>query len=257
MVDDKELRANGNSFAAGWQASPQSIVVRQVVGEEEQQKVMDIHVVVPDRKPPIEQIVDVFVKNVQVNSIDVITDKVIVRGEFEIKAIYVACLPTQPVHAVEIKHYKWTQDVQLAGARKGMDAEANVIVEFVDYDVAEMTRAYKYKHYDHFNDDSDDCEPPCEPPCPPSPMPVFTMPTPPCDGPPPCAMPMPQPICEPPPMVCPKTEDSSTAAEEGEGEECGTREFDVAVVLKVTAKVMTDRQVQVSPGGSMPTAPKG
>ena len=109
---------------------------------------------VPDKKPAIEQIVDVFVKEVEINCVDVITDKVIVRGEFEVKAIYVACLPDQPVHAVEIKHFKWTQDIDMPGARKGMDADASVIVEFVDYEVDECSRAYKYKYEDM--DDTDD-----------------------------------------------------------------------------------------------------
>lgn len=90
---------------------------------------------------------------------DVITDKVIVRGEFEIKAIeWGVRLPDNPVHAVEIKHYKWTQDIDMPGARKGMDADASVIVEFVDYEVDECTRAYKYKYGDmnHHDDDDDD-----------------------------------------------------------------------------------------------------
>lgn len=156
----------GDKCVLGAQTGPQTIIVRQVIGEVEKQKVLDINVVVPPQKPSIEQIVDVFVKDVEVTSVDVITDKVIVRGEFEIKAIYVACLPDQPVHAVEIKHYKWTQDIAIAGARKGMDAEASVSVEFVDYDVEEHTRAYKHKHCEPLDEDETESEQtnPC-PPC--------------------------------------------------------------------------------------------
>lgn len=195
----------------GAETGPQTIIVRQIIGETEKQKALDIHVVVPDRKPAIEQIVDVFVKEVEVNSVDVITDKVVVRGEFEIKAIYVACLPDQPVHAVEIKHYRWTLDIDVPGARRGMDAEASVVVEFVDYDVDDHTRAYKYKNHE--------------------------------------------------PMDC---EEEEAATEE----ECDDhdhdhhhhhhclREFDVSVILKVTAKVMTDREVMINTGG-LPTKPKG
>ncbi len=84
-----------NQCTLGAQTGPQTIIVRQVIGESEQQKVLDVSVVVPDPKPAIEQIIDVFVKNVNVNSVDVITDKVIVRGDLEIKAIYVACTPDQ------------------------------------------------------------------------------------------------------------------------------------------------------------------
>lgn len=242
-MEEKDLRAVNNSIntcTLGTQTGPQTIVVRQVVGERERQKVLDIHVVVPSRKPAIEQIIDVFVKDVEVNCVEVITNKVIVRGEFEIKAIYVACLPDQPVHAVEIKHYKWTQDIEIPGARRGMDADANVMVEFVDFDVDEDTCAYRHKYYDcngddhdchhhhkhhhhhHHHDDNDDEDP---------------------DN---CG--------------CPDDNGNHN-----HDDDC-TREFDVSVVLKITAKVLADREVQVGAvgttgtlgvSGTVPQSPKG
>lgn len=216
---DKDIRATGDPCTLGVQAGP--IIVRQIIGEKEKQKVLDIHVVVPERKPSIEQIVDVFIKDVDVNCVDVITDKVIVRGEFEIKTIYVASLPDQPVHAIEIRHYKWTQDIDLPGARRGMDAEASVLVEFVDYDVDEHSHAYRHKYgkYDdcddghsqhHHHDDCDD-----------------------------------------------DYDDDDCDDDHGHHHHhhCN-REFDVSVVLKITAKVMADREVQLA-GSSLPTTPKG
>lgn len=232
-MDDKDLRQKYDPCTLGAEVGPQTIIVRQVVGEQEKQKVLDIHIVVPDRKPAIEQIVDVFVKEVEINCVDVITDKVIVRGEFEIKAIYVACLPEQPVHAVEIKHYKWTQDIDMPGARKGMDADASVIVEFVDYEVDEHTRAYKYK-YENMNnhDDHDEDE------------------------------------CDDDYDECDDHDDHDDDDDHEHG--CGghnnhhhhhhnhcTRDFDVSIVLKITAKVLTDREVQIGGMGTMPTTPKG
>ena len=200
-------RANNNNCTLGAETGP--IIVRQIVGEKEKQKALDIHVVVPERKPSIEQIVDVFVKEVEVDSVTVITDKVIVRGEFEIKAIYVACLPDQPVHAVEIRHYKWTLDIDLPGARKGMDAEASVVVEFVDYDVEERHhhRAYKYNNHGPACDDDDD------------------------------------------------DNDDNCDNHHHHHNDC-LREFDVSVILKVTAKVMTDRQITLGTG-TVPANPKG
>ena len=213
-MDDKDLRQTGDPCTLGQQTGP--IIVRQVIGEKMKQKVLDIHVVVPERKPSIEQIVDVFVKEVEVTNVEVITDKVIVRGEFEIKAIYVACLPDQPVHAVEIKHYKWTQDIDLPGARRGMDADASVIVEFVDYDIEDDEhchkhhhRAYKYKYGGKHHDDCDECD-----------------------------------------------EDGDVAGETDEDMDDCLREFDVSVVLKITAKVMADREVTLGTG-TLPTTPKG
>ncbi|HWR45007.1 DUF3794 domain-containing protein [Sporomusa sp.] len=218
-------RAN-KSCTLGAEAGPQTIIVRQIIGEKEKQKALDIHVVVPERKPSIEQIVDVFVKEVEVNSVDVITDKVIVRGEFEIKAIYVAALPDQPVHAVEIKHYKWTLDIDVPGARRGMDADASVVVEFVDYDVDDHYRAYKYKNFepvcddeddDNDNDNDNDCD-----------------------------------------------DHDHDHDHDHDCEDHGhhhhhhrnCREFDVSVILKVTAKVMTDREVTIGTA-ALPTKPKG
>ncbi len=50
------------------------------------------------------------------------------------------------VLAVEVNNVKWTQDIPIPGARRGMDADASVVVEFVDYDVTENTRAYRHKY---------------------------------------------------------------------------------------------------------------
>lgn len=198
-----------NNCTLGVQTGP--IIVRQVIGERMRQKVLDVHIVVPDRKPSIEQIVDVFVKDVEVLNVEVIPDKVIVRGEFEIKAIYVAALPDQPVHAVEIKHYKWTQDIDIPGARRGMDADASVVVEFVDYDVDNHTRAYKHKYGDcHDHDDDDDCH-----------------------------------------------DHDHDDCDDHHHHHRDCREFDVSVVLKITAKVLADREVDFTAGATLPPGPKG
>ncbi|MCX7780270.1 MAG: DUF3794 domain-containing protein [Negativicutes bacterium] len=129
---------------------PHPIVVNQIIGECETQKTLDIHLKVPRRKPAIEQIVDVFVKDVTITNVEIIPDKVIVRGCFEIKAIYVACLPSQPVHAVEAKRIRFTADVPIRGARRGMDADASVAVEYVDYECDHNCRAYWHKAWERY-----------------------------------------------------------------------------------------------------------
>lgn len=240
-MDDKDIRQGGYPCPLGAETGPQTIIVRQVVAEQEAQKVLDIHVEVPPNKPAIEQIVDVFVKNLEINCVDVITDKVIVRGEFEVKAVYVARLPNNPVHAIEIKHYRWTQDIDMPGARRGMDADASVIIEFVDYDVDEYTRAYKYKYEDmtnnkNYDDDcddgyKDDCDDDCNDDCDDD-----------CDD---------------------HHDDDHDGCDGGHGHHhhhhhhhvC--REFDISIVLKVVGKVMTSREVQIGGFGTVPTGPKG
>jgi hypothetical protein len=238
-MDNKLTRAfiNTHHDFAGGKNTPQAIVVRQVIGERETQKVLDIHVRVPERKPAVEQIIDVFVKNLKVMHIDVITDRIVVRGELEVKAIYVAATPEQPVHAVELKHYKFSQEVEIFGARRGMDAEAVVSVEFVDYDVAEFTRAYKYKNYEHINcfdtcdDDDDDYEDDDDCGC------GMEKEEDECSG---AADP-----CEEKP-ACGKPSCSCST-------ELATRDFDVSIVLGIAAKVLADREVVL--GASVQPAP--
>lgn len=113
---------------------PHAIVVNQVIGQQSEQEVFDIHVCIPRQKPSAEQIINVFVKKLRITHVHVITDKVIVRGKFEVKAIYVGCMPCQPVHAVEIEGVRFTIDLPIPGVRCGMEADASVIVEYVDYD---------------------------------------------------------------------------------------------------------------------------
>lgn len=116
------------------QPGPETIQVEQVLGADMQQKVLEMDMTVPSVKPDIEQVIDVYVKDVEINTVDVIPNKVIIRGELEVKVMYVADLPNQPVHAFEQKHIRFTRDIPIEGVMKDMDATADVTVEFVDYD---------------------------------------------------------------------------------------------------------------------------
>lgn len=113
---------------------PETIEVEQVLGAEMAQKVVEFDMIVPDPKPDIEQVIDVYVKDVEINSVDVIPNKVIIRGDLEVKVMYVADLPDRPVHAYEKRHVRFTRDIVIEGAQQGMDAEADVTVEYVNYD---------------------------------------------------------------------------------------------------------------------------
>ncbi|HWR08778.1 SPOCS domain-containing protein [Sporomusa sp.] len=113
---------------------PETIEVEQVLGAEMAQRVVELDMIVPTQKPDIEQVVDVYVKELEITKIDVIRDKVIVRGELEVKVMYVADLPNQPVHAFERRHIRWTRDIEVDGAEPEMKATSDVVVEFVDYD---------------------------------------------------------------------------------------------------------------------------
>lgn len=119
------------------QGGMEKIEVEQVLAAEMRQKVVEGDMIVPSQKPDIHQVVDVYVKDVKISSIDVICNKVIVRGELEVKVMYVADLPNEPVHAFEKKHIKFTRDIDVEGAIPGMQATADCNVEYIDYDFNE------------------------------------------------------------------------------------------------------------------------
>lgn len=155
MDDDKARAASGSSNTSGVtiktvagvttvdsaelecgcpEPGPETIEVEQVLGAEMAQRVVELDMFVPEQKPDIDQVVDVYVKELEINKVDVIPDKVIVRGELEVKVMYVADLPNQPVHAFEKRHIRWTRDIVIDGAEPDMKATADATVEFVDYD---------------------------------------------------------------------------------------------------------------------------
>jgi len=112
----------------------ENIEVEQVLGAKMAQRVVEFDMTVPAQKPDIEQIVDVYVKDVTCTGIDVIRDKVIIRGKLEVKVMYVADLPNQPVHAFERDDVRFTRDIEIDGAMPDMKATADITVEYVDYD---------------------------------------------------------------------------------------------------------------------------
>lgn len=123
----------------------EKIQVEEVLGAESAQRVIEIDLTIPDNKPPIGQVIDVYIKELCIKDIDVIPNKVIVRGEFEVKVMYVADLPNEPVHAYEKHHIRWTRDIEVMGVDKDMPATADVVVEFVDYDDC----GFHHHHHDH------------------------------------------------------------------------------------------------------------
>lgn len=129
---------------------PETIQVEQVVGADMAQRVVEFDMFVPEGDPDIEQVIDVYVKDVEINTIDVIPNKVIVRGDLEVKVMYVAALPDQPVRVLQKKHVRFTRDIEILGAEPGMDATADLTVEFVDYDDCDDTWEYdEHGHHKH------------------------------------------------------------------------------------------------------------
>lgn len=146
-MDDKPQRWVPQKCVSWYQPGPQTIVVHQVIGETEAQEAIDIHIRVPNRKPAIEQIINVYVNKVCITNIEVLTDTVIVCGHFDVKVLYVACLADQPVHAFEKRRVRFSVEACIRGAQCGMDTDASVAVEFIDYDCD----CHRYTKYDSCN----------------------------------------------------------------------------------------------------------
>lgn len=125
----------------------EKIQVEQVIAAGSAQRVLEINAVVPAEKPPIEQVIKMVVKNLEVTNVKVITNKVIITGQFDVKVLYVAQLPDQPVHAIEIEKYKFTKDIAMEGITADMAAEGDAVLEYFDYEFeCEKPHHHHHKH---------------------------------------------------------------------------------------------------------------
>ncbi len=112
----------------------ETIEVEQVLGVEMRQKVLDIDVHVPHGMPLIDHVLDVYVKNVKIDSIKVLMNKVVIRGTFCIKVMYTAAGDGSQVTFFERRGIKFTRDIDVDGACPNMKATADVRVEYMQYD---------------------------------------------------------------------------------------------------------------------------
>jgi len=146
----------------------EKIKVEQIIAAGSAQRVLEINITVPPEKPPIEQVIKMVVKNLEVTNVKVIPNKVIITGEFDVKVMYVADLPDQPVHAVEIENYKFTKDIPLEGVTTDMDAQGDAVLEYSDYDFECEKHHHHHKHDSKYktSDEDKDCNNyhgPCNP----------------------------------------------------------------------------------------------
>lgn len=84
---------------------------------------------VPEPKPDIADVIDTRVKS-EIKKTEVIRDKVIVNGELEVKIVYEADKPSQPVHAFE-RMINFSGFVDVEGAEPGDEVFVHVKIEDV------------------------------------------------------------------------------------------------------------------------------
>jgi hypothetical protein len=153
MADEKEYIVQDGVVIDPCTCEPvppklEKIKVEQVIAAGSAQRVLEINAVVPPEKPPIEQVIKMVVKNLEVTNIKVITNKVIITGEVDVKVLYVAQLPDQPVHAIEIENYKFTKDIALEGITADMHAEGDAVLEYSDYEFECEKPHHHHKKHD-------------------------------------------------------------------------------------------------------------
>ncbi|WP_110954270.1 SH3 domain-containing protein [Anaerosinus massiliensis] len=136
-ISGRPIDPSQTMFCGCPQPMQEVIEVEQVLAAEMRQKILEFDMCVPKRKPDIRQVVDVYVKDVDIYGVEVIPNRVVVRGDLEVKVMYVADLPNEPVHAFEKSHIKFLRDIEVEGAHPDMTATADCSVEYVDYDFDE------------------------------------------------------------------------------------------------------------------------
>ena len=112
------------------EATKYNLRVDHLVGEASTQVILEDTSSPPDPKPDAEKILDCRVENIEIEKVEVIRNKVIVRGTVEAKVIYVAMKPSQSVHAMH-KKMSFRTFVDIPGADRDMDVAVTPMVEFI------------------------------------------------------------------------------------------------------------------------------
>jgi LysM repeat protein len=108
----------------------QTLTLEQVVGEAHTQTLVTDEIRVPENEPGAHQLLDLKIIRIHVprEEIVLLNDKVVMGGVVHLKAIYVAMLDSQPVHAVEA-WVKFRSFIAIPGALPDMVGYVTAILE--------------------------------------------------------------------------------------------------------------------------------
>jgi len=123
------------------QVETEDLKLKQVVGTGTEQVVVEAELEVPKEKPDIEEVLKVEVKIKPHAKIRVINDKVIIDGNLEVNTLYVGDTKEgdQPVHHME-HDLKFASYVDVKGTEECMEADVDIDVENVDWDLIEACK---------------------------------------------------------------------------------------------------------------------
>lgn len=114
--------------------------VDQVVGEDKTQAIVEGTIMLPDGKPDIERVISVDAtldtENLETKILDSKIGKVIIEGNVDVNAMYVADVPEgqpqQPVHFVE-GEIDFSFFAKIPGVKKDMDVRVRAKIEHIQY----------------------------------------------------------------------------------------------------------------------------
>lgn len=120
----------------GVRLSKELVRIDQVVGEEHSQAVVEGIISLPDGKPNIQRVISVDAHlNTESLETEILDGKVIIEGDIDVDAMYVADVevpPLQPVHFVE-GTIDFSAFVKIPGARKNMDVKVKAKIEHIQH----------------------------------------------------------------------------------------------------------------------------
>ncbi|GAB6179088.1 hypothetical protein JCM14036_04070 [Desulfotomaculum defluvii] len=122
------------------QFETERIRVKQLIGENTEQNIIRATVKLPYGYPDIEETLSIDTR-VRLKKAEVIPNKVIVEGKLRFRVLYTAFEKDQSVHSFD-EEIEFTDFVEVEGARPGMDAEIEFVVE--DFSL-KLTRECEYE----------------------------------------------------------------------------------------------------------------
>lgn len=105
------------------------LTVEEVVAENTEQTIVRGTISVPEARPEVEEILSTDATT-KLRKVEVIPDKVIVEGTLKVEVMYSAFKEDQSVHTFRAE-LDFTDFVDVVGARPGMNAEIDIVVEDV------------------------------------------------------------------------------------------------------------------------------
>lgn len=109
--------------------------VEELIGEDSTQVVARETFETPEPKPCPVKIINVSIVEIEVTDVKVIKNKVIIRGQVDLKIVYVSDKKDQAVHAMH-HQLNFRTFVEIQGAVEGMDVDVRPMVEYINAEPA-------------------------------------------------------------------------------------------------------------------------